>query len=74
MENFKGMLQFKELREDGKYNNHRVDKANNRFINGKCVNPKKSSMIRGDDGMLREVQIGEGFTPVSNPLPPVIKR
>jgi hypothetical protein len=69
--NFQSELNCKELREDGGYNNHRIDISGNTFINGKCVNPKRSDMIEVD-GIFREMTIGENYTPVSNPLPTVI--
>lgn len=69
---FYEQLSCKELREDGSYNNHRIDISGNTFINGKCVNPKRSDMIV-DGGVYREMNIGENYTPVSNPLPTVIK-
>tara|TARA_R110002073_G_scaffold222691_2_gene382874 strand:- start:2855 stop:3088 length:234 start_codon:yes stop_codon:yes gene_type:complete len=71
--NFGSELRCKEARLDGLFNHHRVDVSGNTFINGKCVNPKVGEYKEGADGIYRSMQIGENYTPVSNPLPTVIK-
>lgn len=70
--NFGSELRCKELSSDGKFLNHRIDISGNAFVNGKCVNPKRTDMVVGEDGIFRSAQIGEFYTPIKNALPPVI--
>lgn len=69
---FGSELRCKELTPSGKYLNHHIDISGNAFVNGKCVNPKTTDMVIGEDGVYRSAEIGEFYTPIKNALPPVI--
>ncbi len=57
----------------GEVENHRIDDGGNHFIGKRCVNPASQDYIVGDNGIMRDGEIGDTYPDESERLPNITK-